>query len=255
MAEDPTAWGTELRLVCYSVGMTKVAKLKLYHYPATRSARVKWLLHELVDDAFEVQVVALYEGEQYGQEYLQKNPNHNVPTLEVTTAEGETLRMIESGAMIALLADAYPDKGLAPPPGTLSPARIDYLQMLHFAVTSMDMMLWQVRVHEHLLPPSQRDPRTSARYRHKFDTEVQPQLLTRLRKTSYICGEAFSAADCPIVHGVLWARLYGMAQDPGFDPYISRVSSRPAFLKAFADLGQFNPEVPDSAPVATLFTG
>ncbi len=60
-------------------------------------------------------------------------------------------RMLESAAMAAFRADAYPDTGPAPPPGA-SPERADYLQMLHFGSTWMDMMLWQVRVHEHVLP-------------------------------------------------------------------------------------------------------
>ena len=44
-------------------------RLKLYHYPATRSARVKWLLHELLDDEFDVEVVPLYEGVQYSEDF------------------------------------------------------------------------------------------------------------------------------------------------------------------------------------------
>ena len=37
-------------------------KLKLYHYPATRSARVKWMLHEVLDDDFEVEAPRVREG-------------------------------------------------------------------------------------------------------------------------------------------------------------------------------------------------
>ena len=59
-------------------------RLKLYHCPATRSARVKWLLHELIDDEFDVENVPLYDCAQYRPEYLEKNPNHNVPSLEIT---------------------------------------------------------------------------------------------------------------------------------------------------------------------------
>ena len=48
----------------------KIQKLKLYHFPATRSARVRWALHETVGDDFEVQNVQLYSGEQYREDYL-----------------------------------------------------------------------------------------------------------------------------------------------------------------------------------------
>ncbi len=89
-------------------------RLKLYHFPATRSARVKWLLHELLEDDFDVEVVPLYDGVQYSPDYLQKNPNHNVPALEITLDNGERHMMLESGAMVSLLADLFPEKGLAP---------------------------------------------------------------------------------------------------------------------------------------------
>lgn len=100
----------------------KIKRLKLYHYPATRSARVKWLLHELLEDDFNVEVVPLYEGKQYSPEYLQKNPNHNVPALDISLDNGESMLMLESGAMISLLADLFPQKGLAPRPDAFSPA-------------------------------------------------------------------------------------------------------------------------------------
>ncbi|RLB41134.1 MAG: glutathione S-transferase family protein, partial [Deltaproteobacteria bacterium] len=87
----------------------ETAKFKLYHYPTTRSARVKWMLHEVVDDDFDVEIVPLYEGKQYGDEYLEKNPNHCVPTLEITMPDGRSMHMIESGAMVTFLADAFPE--------------------------------------------------------------------------------------------------------------------------------------------------
>jgi len=153
-------------------------KLKLYHYPATRSARARWALHETVGDDFEVETVQLYKGEQYQDAYLQRNPNHNVPLLEVTWEDGSVHRMLESAAMVQWLVDGFPEKGLAPP-ASLTPERADYLQMLHFGGGWMDMMLWQIRIHEHVLPSDQVDPRTIKRYREKFIREAEPQLKTR----------------------------------------------------------------------------
>ncbi len=231
-----------------------IQHLRLHHYPASRSARAKWALHEVVGDDFEVKRVPLYDGAQYQDAYLQMNPNHAVPLLEITWRDGREQRLFESAAIVEFLADAYPDKGLAPPPGA-SPARADYLQMLHFGSTWIDMMLWQVRVHEDVLPEAARDPRTVARYRHKFTTEVEPQLARRLAATPYICGEAFTAADCIIAHDVVWARGYGLCQDELFRQYLSRVSKRPAFAQAFADAREFSRAVPQDKPLASRFTG
>jgi len=231
-----------------------IRHLKLYHYPASRSARVRWALEETVGSGYALQRVDLYGGEQYGDDYLAVNPNHCVPTLEITFADGSTRRMIESGAIVAYLADAYPEKGLAPPADS-SPARMDYLQALHFASTWMDMMLWQVRVHEHVLHEDQRDERTIARYRRKFAAEAEPQVAARLGAGGFICGARFTAADCVAGHTVTWARGYGLCQHAIFRDYIARLSRRPAFVAAFADAREFRKEVPPGEGLVTRFTG
>jgi len=230
-------------------------RFKLYHYPATRSARVKWMLHEVLDDDFELEIVPVYEGKQYEPEYLSKNPNHNVPTLEIRMPDGRSMHMIESGAMVAFLADAFPEKQFAPAPSPLSLERADYLQMLHFGASWMDMMLWQVRVHEHLLPKKQQDPRTIQRYREKFTNEAEPQLIQRFERHPFICGDAFTAADCVMGHTVIWARGYGLCRDEIFRSYISRLSKRPAFVKAFADVAGFQIEAPEGSELLERFTG
>lgn len=231
----------------------KIQHLKLFHFPATRSARVKWMLHEVVGDAFEVERVDLYKGVQYRDAFLQLNPNHCVPVLEITWDNGDVQRLLESAAMVALLADSYPEQGLAPPGA--SPERADYLQMLHFGSTSMDMMLWQIRVHEHLLPDDERDPRTVARYRKKFTQEVEPQLARRLEAAPFICGKSFTAADCVVGHCVTWARGYGLCQGELFRGYLSTLSKRPAFVAAFADAKEFSRVAPRGVVEARRFTG
>ena len=220
-----------------------VKRLKLYHFPATRSARVKWLLHELMEeDEFDVQTVSLYDLEQYSESYRTKNPNHNVPMLEITTGDGQTLTMLESGAMVTLLADLYPQKRLAP--AIDSPLRVDYLQMLYFGCAWVDMMLWQIRVQKHLLPEDQRDQRTIDRYEEKFRSEVEPQLADRLQRHDFILGDEFSAADCVMGQNVMWARAYGLCQPEIFGHYMSKFSKRPAFIKAYADAQQFTLKPP-----------
>jgi glutathione S-transferase len=232
--------------------MTNVT-FKLYHDAALRSARVKWLLHEIVEDRFEVEYVDTYAGEQYSTSFLEMNPNHAVPVLKIALADGSAMHMVESAAMIALLADAFPAKGLAPT-AELSFARADYLQVLHFGA-SIDMMLWQIRIHEYVLPEGERDIRTVSRYKKKFANEIEPQLRNRLDRTPFICGEQFSAADCVIGHCVLWARSYGLCAGEAFNRYIWRLSERPAFKNAFSDRRRFRPEVPRNSAVAAMFTG
>ena len=146
----------------------KISRFKLYHFPMSRSARVKWLLHELLGNDFDVEVMGLYEGQQYQPEYLELNPNHAVPVLEITQSDGGVFTMIESGAMVSLLADSYPDRQLAPPPAPFSAERADYLQMLHFGASWFDMMLWQIRMNRDLLPAEARHEGTIRQYMDKI---------------------------------------------------------------------------------------
>jgi glutathione S-transferase len=226
---------------------------KLYHDVGLRSVRVRWILHELIEDRFEVEYVDIYGAQQYSPQFLNINPNHAVPVLKITREDGGSMHMLESAAMVALLADAFPEKGLAPSP-ELSFARADYLQVLHSAA-SIDMMLWQIRIHEHILHQSEKDVRTVVRYKSKFSKEIDPQLRGRLDRGLFICGDQFSAADCVIAHCILWARLYGLCAGEPFDRYLNRMIERSAYRSAFADMDRFVLQVPEDSPVVTMFTG
>ena len=232
-----------------------IKHIKLYHLPASRSARVRWALYETVGDDFEEEIVPLNQGAQYHPDFLKLNPNHSVPVLEVTMADGEVKRMIESAAMVEWLVDAFPEKKLSPQPSQLNWGRADYLQMLHFGSTWMDMMIWQVHIHEHILPSDQSDAKTIARYRSKFINEVEPQLESRLSKMPYICGEVFSGADIIIGHNVIWASGYNLCQDEVFHTYVSRLNKRPGFQKGFASPKGFAQDLPDLEFLASKFTG
>lgn len=228
--------------------------LKLYHFPATRSARALWALYETADCPIAVEKIDLYAGAQFAEGYRAKNPNHNVPALDISWADGTSQTIVESGAIAIFLGDAFPESGLAPPPGP-SPARADYLQMIAFVGAQVDMSLWQVRVHEHILPDTERDAETIARYRRKMRDEIEPQLARRLAGGGFICGDAFSLADCMAAHAVSWARGYGLAQDEVFRAYLSRCAKRRAFLKAFADARDFSLAPPKGPAPHGVFPG
>lgn len=229
-------------------------KLVLHHYPATRSVRVRWMLLETIGNDFEIKRVDLYSGAQYEPEFLALNPNHNVPALEIHWSESDVQVMLESAAIVEWLADSFPEKGLAPRLYE-ERKRAEYLQYLHFGATWMDMMLWQIRTHRHILNTDEADPRTVSRYENKFRNECEPQIAGRLEHGDYILGSDFSAADVIIGHNVFWARGYGLCQDEIFASYLSRLMARSAMQNALDDLADFSIEPPEAAPVRRSFTG
>lgn len=210
-----------------------IRNIRLHHYPGLRSARVAWLLYEL-HQPFDIVRVDVFQGEQYSDAFRAVNPSHGLPVLECETENGNSMTMIESSAIIIFLADAWPDAHLAPAPSETR-ARAAYLQAMCFCAATLDMMLWQIRIHKDLLPDDQRDDRTVQRYRDKFILESEPTLSKILKRQPYICGDRFTAADCMTGHGVIWARAYGLCKSEPFDDYVQRLSERSAFKLAFAD--------------------
>ncbi|WP_427450161.1 glutathione S-transferase family protein [Litorimonas sp. WD9-15] len=216
--------------------MSEIKNLTLHHYPLSRSARVKWLLHEMRGEDFEVHRVALRQGGQYTPEYLAKNPNHAVPVLEVTYADGSEQVIFESMAILTWLADL--DDRFAPKPSDLK-ARADYLQILALGGSWMDQMLWNIRLHENILPKAARNAAFAQFNRDKIENEITPQLVARLSENAFICGETFTAADCLTGQNLNWARAYGLCANPVLKDYMKRMKSRPAFQLAFADAKDF----------------
>lgn len=218
--------------------MTHISNLTLHHYPLSRSVRVKWLLHEILGDGFDTVRVPLMQGGQFAPDFIAKNPNHGVPVLDVTYDDGSTQTIIESGAILTWVADAYPDAKIAPPVTDLK-ARADYLQIIQLGASWMDMMLWQIRLNEDLLPKSVRSAALAQFNRDKIKNEVEPQLAARLSAHDYICGDSFTAADCMTGHNITWARAYGLCDGDVFKAYRARIKSRPAFQTAYADAESF----------------
>ena len=185
---------------------------------------------------FEIRRVALRQGEQFTPEFLKKNPNHGVPVLDVTYEDGRQQTITESLAILTWLADQ--SDNFAPSPENLS-ERADYLQIMVLGGSWMDQMLWNIRLHETLLPKAARNEAFAQFNRDKIENEIAPQLSARLEQQDYICGDSFTAADCMTAHNINWAGAYGLCRTDVFKSYMSRMKARPAFQLAFADAKEF----------------
>ena len=216
--------------------MTGIKNITLYHYPLSRSVRVKWLLHEIRGEDFETIRVALRKGEQFSEEFTAKNPSHAVPVLDVTYEDGTRQTITESLAIVTWLGDL--DSRFSPLLSDLR-ARAEYLQVLALGGSWMDQMLWNIRLHETLLPKAARSEAFAKLNRDRIENEIVPQLEQRLKKHDYICGDSFTAADCLTAHNLNWARAYGLCIHPTFKTYMGRMKQRPAFQLAFADASEF----------------
>ena len=223
-----------------------IKDIVLYHFPMTRSARIRWLLLEL-KIPHTVKKVDLFNDGHWNKEFLSKNPNHNVPMLEFTVSKtGEKKIMLESGAMLIYLADIFTrsDGAKLAPSITDYYKRSDYLQMMLFGASWMDMMLWQIRINTHLLPKNMRKESVVKYYKTKWKDEIEPQLKDRLTKHTYILGEEFSVADILIGYNLMWATAYQMVYDPVLVKYLGLLFKRDAARQAFDDGKEFKLDYP-----------
>src|SRR3546814_6781689 len=82
--------------------------LTFYTNPQSRGRIARWMLEE-VGEPYDT-VILDYGTTMKDADYLAINPMGKVPAIK----HGDTI-VTEAGAICAYLADAFPDKGLAPP--------------------------------------------------------------------------------------------------------------------------------------------
>jgi glutathione S-transferase len=201
--------------------------LKLYHSNQSRSTRPRWLLEE-IGAPYELVRIDLGKQEQKSPQYLQIHPHGVVPAL----VDGD-LTLIESGAICAYLADKFPAARLAPAVGT--PERGPYYQWMFYTMATLEPPLLQVFMNTIQLPEAQRSAAAAEQGRTAF-AEVARVIAAGLGDKPFLLGDQFSAADVMLGSTLVWAQMMGLLSDqPRLADYAARLSSRPAFQRAFGD--------------------
>ncbi|MFC0304931.1 glutathione S-transferase family protein [Rhizorhabdus histidinilytica] len=191
-------------------------ELVLYGNPRSRAQMVHFLLEEL-GIPYRLVVIDFEKGESRQADYLAINPMGKVPAI---VHRGVTVT--ETGAIIAYLADAFPEKGLAPAIG--DPQRGTWLRWMFFGAGVIEPAILDTMLKR---PDA---PRTTAGYGSYAD--VLDTLDTMLDPGPWILGERFSAADVYVGAELVWAAMFGVpdiADHPRIAAYIERIRDRPAF--------------------------
>jgi glutathione S-transferase len=146
------------------------------------------------------------------------------PMGKVPAIEDGAVRMWDSGAISAYVADQYPANKLAPPIG--DPQRGAYLMWLMYTNAVIE-------------------PAMSEKFANLQPNPVQygwgswDQMLTTLRsgidRGPWILGERFSAADVLLGMSCHFLQQFKMiGAEPTLSAYVSRCAARPAFQRAMA---------------------
>lgn len=192
--------------------------LTLYTNPMSRGRIARWMLEE-VGEPYET-VVLDYGTTMKGADYLVVNPMGKVPAIK----HGDAV-VTEAAAICAYLADAFPEKGLAPPHG--SPLRAPYYRWMFFAAGPVEASVTAKSLG--LLAPA--DKKTMAGY-GSYEETIDA-LETALAPGPYLCGDQFTAADLYVGAHIGWGMMFGTIEKrPVFEDYFGRLQARPAAIRA-----------------------
>lgn len=193
-----------------------MSDIVLYTHPKTRGRIARWMLEE-TGAPYRVEPLE-YGPAMKTPEYRQLNPMGKVPTL----VHGEAV-VTEVGAILAYLADVFPEAGLAPPPGR----RADYYRWLFFGQGPLDAAMTD-KAMDRPVPEDRAQMSTYGRYDATMDA-----LEHAVGKGGFVAGDTFTAADVLIASLIGWGLKFRLIEErPAFTDYYGRIRGREAFRRA-----------------------
>jgi glutathione S-transferase len=158
-------------------------------------------------------------------DFLAINPKGYVPALQLD--DGEVLT--EGPTIVQYLADLKPEKGLAPPAGTL--ARYHLQEWLGYINSELHKTYSPL-----FRPDTPAETRTERQaYLSKRYALVEKQLTGR----SYLCGDKFTVADAYLFTVTNWAGIvkFDLSPFPNLRAFQERVAARPAVKAVMKEEG------------------
>jgi len=195
-------------------------ELVLYTNPQSRGRIARWMLEE-IGQPYRTEIVE-YGTTMKAEPYLSINPMGKVPALR----HGDAV-VTETAAICAYLADAFPQAGLAPPPGDR--LRAPYYRWLFFCAGPVEAATSN-KVLGFVVPPERERMIGYGRFDLVIDT-----LERAIAKSDYLVGGKFGAADVYVGAQLGFGMMFGtLEKRPAFEAYWQRVSIRPAYGRAKA---------------------
>ena len=196
-------------------------ELVLYTNPMSRGRVVRWMLEE-VGEPYRTEVLD-FGTTMKAPAYLAVNPMGKVPALR----HGDVV-VTEAAAICAYLADAFPQAGLAPEPG--SRLRGPYYRWLFFAAGPLEAAVTNKALG--FLAP---EGRGQAMAGYGSYEAVMDALEGAVSRGDYLVGDRFTAADLYVGAHLAWGLMFGsIDKRRAFERYAARLEARPAAQRANA---------------------
>jgi glutathione S-transferase len=193
-------------------------ELILYTNPMSRGRIARWMLEE-VGQPYKTEVLD-YASTMKAPAYLAINPMGKVPALR----HGDAV-VTETAAICAYLADAFPQAGLAPPPGHR--LRAPYYRWLFFTAGPFEAASSNKALG--FVVPAERERMIG----YGNIGQVLKALEDAVSRSPYLAGDSFTAADLYVGSQIGFGMMFGMIEKrTAFEQYWHRLSSRPACIRA-----------------------
>ena len=180
-------------------------ELVLYTNPMSRGRIARWMLEE-VGQPYRTEVLD-YASTMKAPAYLAINPMGKVPALR----HGDAV-VTETAAICAYLADAFPQAGLAPPPG--SKLRAPYYRWLFFTAGPVEAALTNKALGFEV-PPDRERMMGYGNIAQTLDT-----LEAAVSRSEYLVGDSFTAADLYVGSHIGFGLMFGtLEKRPAFEKY------------------------------------
>lgn len=199
--------------------------MKLYYSPGACSLSPHIALCEAGLPYELLRVDLMQKTTEDGRDYLTVNPFGYVPALELDNGE----ILLEGPAIIQYIADQIPDKGLAPPNGSLDRYRLQ--QWLNFISTELHKGIGAL--YNPALPDGARE---------MFIGLVSKRLnvlAPMLENKPFLMGDDFTVADGYLFTVLGWCPHldFDLSPWPALGAFLGRVAARPAVQQALGEEG------------------
>jgi len=190
----------------------------VYHTnPMSRGRIARWMLEE-VGAPYERRII------QYGADlqtpgYIAINPMRKLPAL----THGDAV-VTETAAIVAYLADAFPDAGLAPAPSD----RAAYYRWLFFCAGPMEAAMGDAGMKVSPNPEQ-------ARFVGYGEAGRMLDALDDVVRDGFVAGDRFTAADLYLAAVLGFGMRFGLFEErPAFIDYHARMTDRDAYKRVAA---------------------
>lgn len=198
--------------------------ITFYYHPQSRGRVAHWMLEE-AGAKYEIKRLDLEKGEHKSPDYLKINPMGKVPTL---VHRGTVIT--ENAAICAYLADAFPQKKLAP--ALDDPERGAYYRWMFFAASCIEAAMLD-KSHP------RKGELTSSQLGHGNYHDVVAT-LEKAVGNGFLVKNQFTAADLYMCSYLEWyIFMKELEPKPVFTKYLLLCHDRPAYKRFTEQVGGF----------------